>query len=180
MRRRLRRAWTLEPGPWNLAEEPPVKITALQEYGLRCLLQLARAGADPATETSLSARQIAEGEGVTLEHATQILGELRRAGFVVSTRGVHGGFRLARPARDITVGALFRVFDGPLAEDVCDVYTGTREVCAHAMACSVAPVWVELARRIYGFLDGVTVADIADGSFRGAPQVVPLTALHRR
>jgi Rrf2 family protein len=157
-----------------------MKISALEEYGLRCLLQLAREGAGPGGATSLSARQIAEREGLTLEYTTQILGELRRANLVTSLRGVHGGFRLARPAREITVGELFRAFDGPLAEDLCETYTGTRDICAHATGCSVAPVWAELARRIYGFLDGVSVADIAAGTFERTPQVVPLSALRRR
>jgi Rrf2 family iron-sulfur cluster assembly transcriptional regulator len=157
-----------------------MKISALEEYGLRCLLQLAREGAEPAGEASLSARQIAEREGLSIENAAQILAELRRAGLVTSMRGVHGGFRLARPAREINVGELFRAFDGPIAADICEVYTGTRDVCAHASGCSVAPVWAELARRIYGFLDGVTVADIAAGTFHRAPQVVPLAALRRR
>ncbi len=157
-----------------------MKISALEEYGLRCLLQLAREGAGPQGTTSLSARQIAEREGLTIEYTTQILGELRRANLVTSLRGVHGGFRLARPAREITVGELFRAFDGPLAEDLCETYTGTRDICAHATGCSVAPVWAELARRIYGFLDGVSVADIAAGTFERTPQVVPLSALRRR
>lgn len=157
-----------------------MKISALEEYGLRCLLQLAREGAGPDGTTSLSARQIAEREGLTLEYTTQILGELRRANLVTSLRGVHGGFRLARPAREITLGELFRAFDGPIAEDLCETYTGTRDICAHATGCSVAPVWAELARRIYGFLDGVTVADIAAGTFERTPQVVPLAALRRR
>lgn len=157
-----------------------MKISALEEYGLRCLLQLAREGAGPGGTTSLSARQIAEREGLTLEYTTQILGELRRANLVTSLRGVHGGFRLARPAAEITLGELFRAIDGPLADDLCETYTGTREICAHATGCSVAPVWAELARRIYGFLDGVSVADIAAGTFERTPQVVPLAALRRR
>jgi len=157
-----------------------MKISALEEYGLRCLLQLAREGAEAQGATSLSARQIAEREGLSLEYATQILAELRRAGFVTSMRGVHGGFRLARDPREITVGELFRSFGGTIAADVCEHYTGTRTVCTHASGCSVAPVWAELARRIYGFLDGVTVADIAGAALEAAPQVVPLTALRRR
>lgn len=162
-----------------------MKISALEEYGLRCLLQLARAGAVagamPGTEAgaSVSARHIAEREGLTLENTTQILAELRRAGLVTSARGVHGGFRLARPPREITVGQLFRAFNGPIADDICEQYTGTRDVCTHASACNVAPVWAELSRRVYGFLDGVTVADIAEGAFTPTPQLVPLAALRR-
>ena len=157
-----------------------MKISALEEYGLRCLVQLAREGAEPDGTTSLSARQIAEREGLTIEYAAQILAALRRALLVTSLRGVHGGFRLARPAREITVGELFRRLDGPFAEPVCEQYTGTLDVCAHAGGCRVAPVWQELARRIYGFLDGVTVADIAAGTFDRTPQLLPLATLRRR
>ena len=157
-----------------------MKISALEEYGLRCLLQLAREGAAPDAASSLSARQIAEREELSTEYVAQILAELRRASLVTSVRGVHGGFRLARPAETITVGELFRAFGGRLADDVCEQYTGKRDVCTHASGCDLAPVWTELTKRIYGFLDGVTVADIASGAFHRAPQVVPLTTLRRR
>ena len=157
-----------------------MKISALEEYGLRCLVQLARAGAVPGASSTLTARQIAEREGLTLEYASQILAELRRAGLVQSVRGAHGGFLLARPAREICVGHLFRALDGPLADNLCESYTGNRDVCAHSEGCSVRPVWSELQRRIYGFLDGVSLADIASGDVIGTPQVVPLAALRRR
>jgi Rrf2 family protein len=158
-----------------------VKISALEEYGLRCLVQLARAGATSDGGPTLSARQVSEREGLTIEYASQILAELRRVGLVSSTRGVRGGFRLARPAREITVGELFRALDGPLADNLCDSYTGNRDVCANSEGCTVRPVWSELQRRIYGFLDGVSVADVASGDVRStAAQVVPLAALRRR
>jgi Rrf2 family protein len=157
-----------------------MRISALEEYGLRCLVQLAREGAVPGGTASLSTRQIAEREGLTLEYTAQILAALRRGGLVTSLRGVRGGFRLSRHPHEITVGELFREFEGPLAGGVCEQYTGTRDVCAHATACSVAPVWAELTQRIYGFLDSVSLADIAAGSVPRTPQVVPLAALRRR
>src|SRR5688572_27506017 len=143
-------------------------------------MQLARAGAEPGGAITLSARHIAEREGLTLEYVSQILSELRRAGMVASVRGAHGGFRLARPAREINVGALFRALDGPLADNLCESYTGNRDVCAHSEGCTVRPVWSELQRRIYGFLDGVTLADIAGGTVPMTAQVLPLAALRRR
>ena len=51
---------------------------------------------------------------------------------------------------------------------------------ANAGDCRVAPIWEELSRRVYGFLDGVTLADIANGSLRSAPPVVPLDTLRKR
>jgi Rrf2 family transcriptional regulator, iron-sulfur cluster assembly transcription factor len=157
-----------------------MKISALEEYGLRCLVQLARAGAEPTGSVTLSTRQIAEMEGLTLEYTAQILATLRRAGLVSSVRGVHGGFRLAHPAAELNVGRLFRTLDGAIDEGICSSYTGNADTCTHAAACNVAPVWAELARRIYGFLDRVSLADIAAGDVATGPQIVPLTALRKR
>ncbi len=157
-----------------------MKISALEEYGLRCLVQLARAGAEPDGAVKLSTRQIAGFEGLTLEYTGQILATLRKAGLVSAVRGVHGGFRLAHESADLSVGQLFRTLDGTLDEGICDNFTGNAAECTHAAACNVAPIWTELARRIYGFLDDVSVADIANGSVATTPQVVPLTALKRR
>ncbi len=157
-----------------------MRISAQEEYGLRCLVQLARAGAEPEQGVTLSTRHIAEQEGLTLESAAQILGALRRAGFVKSVRGVRGGFRLARSADRLSVGDLIRAFDGQFAENVCENYTGTRETCINADGCGVAPVWAELSRRMYGFLDDVSIADIVSGSVERTDQVIPLKALTRR
>ena len=157
-----------------------MKISALEEYGLRCLVQLARAGAVPGGDARLSARQMAEREGLTVEYASQILAELRRVGLVASIRGVRGGFRLAATPASISVGALFRALDGPIADNLCESFTGNRDICAHSEGCAVRPVWSELQRRIYGFLDGVSVGDIAAGALEARSQVLPLATLRRR
>ena len=157
-----------------------MKVSALEEYGLRCLVQLARGGAEPQSGVTLATREIAEREGLGLEYTAQILTTMRKAGLVSSVRGVNGGFRLSRPAADISVGEMFRALDGQFADDLCDHFTGRLETCANAGDCNVAPVWNELSRRIYGFLDSVSLADIAEGNVKRAPQVVPLTALKRR
>ena len=178
-----------------------MKVSALEEYGLRCLVQLARgqlADAHAATETKsasgaetsadtesavvtmLSTREIAAREGLSVEYTAQILASMRKAGLVTSTRGVNGGFQLARPAAKISVGEMFRALDGEFADDLCDHFTGQLETCANAGDCNVAPVWTELSRRIYGFLDSVSLADIADGNVARAPQVIPLASLKRR
>ncbi len=156
-----------------------MKVSALEEYGLRCLVRLARGGAEPGRATTLSTRQIAEREGLGIEYAAQILSALRRAGLAASVRGVNGGFHLARPAAEISVGEMFRALDGPFADAICDSFTGRLETCANAGDCDLAPVWEELSRRVYGFLDGVTLADIAAGSVR-PPPVIPLDSLRKQ
>jgi len=157
-----------------------MKISAREEYGLRCLVQLAREHAEPGAGVTLSAREISEREGLSSEYAAQILSALRRAGLVDSLRGVNGGFRLTKPATEMTVGEMFHAFEGPFADSICDSYTGQLDTCANAGHCDVAPVWQELSTRIYGFLDSLSIADVAAGALRDEPQIVPLTSLKRR
>ena len=157
-----------------------MKISALEEYGLRCLMQLARAGAEPGAGITMATREIAELEGLGLEYAAQILTALRKSELVTSVRGVNGGYLLARPAAAITVGAMFRAFESPFADTVCESYTGQLDTCANEGSCQVAPIWQELSRRIYAFLDSMTLADVAAGNIGMPPQIVPLEALRRR
>ena len=137
-----------------------MKVSALEEYGLRCLVQLARGGAEPKSGVTLATRTIAEREGLGLEYTAQILTAMRKAGLVSSVRGVNGGYRLARPAADISVGEMFRALDGQFAEELCEQFTGQLDTCANAGDCNVAPVWNELSRRIYGFLDSVSLVGV--------------------
>ncbi len=73
--------------------------SAQQEYGLRCLLRVA----ERAEEAPVSVAAVAEAEGISPEYAARLMGPLRRAGLVTSTRGAAGGYRLGRPAGEISV-----------------------------------------------------------------------------
>jgi Rrf2 family protein len=136
-----------------------VKITALEEYGLRCLVQLARKeGVEP-----LSAREIAEAEGLSMEYVTQLLVRLRHAGLVKSVRGSRGGFLLTRAPSAMTMGDVTRALGEPLLERLCASYTGTRPTCIHEGAgCGILDFWSDIAARVHGVLDGYTLKDLAD------------------
>ncbi len=74
-----------------------MKISAQEEYGLRCLLQLATLG----VEESLTLNQIAEREGISPANAGKLMWLLNKAGFVQAIRGIKGGYSLARAASEI-------------------------------------------------------------------------------
>ena len=148
-----------------------MKITALEEYGLRCLVQLARRGAGP----PLSAREIAEAEGLTVEYVTQILVRLRHAGLARSVRGSRGGFLLTRPAADLTLGAVTRALGEPILDRLCASYTGTRSSCVHdGEGCGILGLWTDIADRIHAVLDGWTLQDLADRMERDARKATPV------
>ena len=91
-----------------------VEISAKTEYAVRAMLELADAS-DPDGQP-VSVDVLAQGQGLPRKFLEAILADLRRAELVVSTKGARGGYRLARAASEIPIGAVFRAVDGPLAE----------------------------------------------------------------
>ena len=84
-----------------------MKISAQEEYGLRCLVQLANLQGGE----SLTLPQIAEREGISTANAGKLMWLLNKAGFVQSTRGTKGGYFLSRPAADIRLSEIIKVLD---------------------------------------------------------------------
>ena len=133
-----------------------MRITAQEEYGLRCLLQLAR---QPEGE-SLTLKQIAEREGISAANAGKLLWLLGNAGIVRSVRGVKGGFVLARPAQEITVSDVISVLDNEVIEEHCKSYPGIQEVCVHNGDCGIRPVLNTLNEVVRQVLSGITLAQL--------------------
>lgn len=136
-----------------------MKISAIEEYGLRCLLQLAR---QTDAEQLMSAEDIARHEGLSTAYVEKILSQLRKAGLIKSVRGMYGGYKLARAPEDIRVGDLMRAVDGDFFTDICKHFSGQSESCVHMNGCSVRPVWMMVARHVYRILDNLSLADLLE------------------
>jgi len=137
-----------------------MQVSTKTEYGLRCLLLLARQG-----EKSSSISQIAAQEGVPKHYAQQILLTLRRAGIVKSIRGTEGGFALAQA--DVSVGAIVRALEGVPFDDTCGRFNRKKN-CGHMGDCSIRPVWQTVSRRLWETLDRITLKSlIADENVVG-------------
>jgi Rrf2 family protein len=139
-----------------------VKLTAQEEYGLRCLVQVARRAPDehaaPAT-----IRDIADAEGLSVDYVAKLLRILRRAGLVDSERGATGGYRLGRPADRIAVADILGVLDTPLYTHMfCDGHTGRLDSCAHSTSCSIRALWRAMGSALQHVLKKVTLADLLD------------------
>lgn len=132
-----------------------MKISTKTEYGLRCLLRIAREG----DGASLSISQISKDEHVPRQYAQQILLKLRRAGVVNSTRGTEGGFALARPAKQLTVAEVVRVLEGAPFQDTCDHFNKKSD-CGHLVDCSIRPMWQIIGRRLWQTLDCIPLAQL--------------------
>jgi Rrf2 family protein len=135
-----------------------MQLLAQEEYGVRCLIQVARhPGPEP-----LTIPEIAEREGISPEYAAKLMRALRQADFVISTRGAGGGYRLARPAAEITAWQVIQALGGSLfPAEFCDTHPGQRRDCVHTTGCSLRGLWSSVENAIRGVLEGVTVADLS-------------------
>jgi Rrf2 family transcriptional regulator, iron-sulfur cluster assembly transcription factor len=133
-----------------------MKISAQEEYGLRCLVQLATL---PEGD-SLTLPQIAEREGISTANAGKLMWLLNKAGFVQSTRGTKGGYFLARPAREIHLSEIIKVLDEDVLNAHCDSFTGVKEKCVHTGDCGIRPVIVGLHEIVENALSKITLAQL--------------------
>jgi Rrf2 family protein len=137
-----------------------MKITAQEEYGLRCLMHLARAGDGQA----LTIPEIAEAEKLSPPYVAKLLSVLRQTGLITSVRGRTGGYLLARPVSEIRLGEVMRALGEPLFEDptYCERHSSpdTAGACVHSDGCSLRVIWQTLEQWMRHFLDRVTLADL--------------------
>ncbi len=134
-----------------------MKISAQEEYGLRCLLRLAARG--PWGSATLA--ELSELEGLSLANAAKLMRLLRRHGFVTSTRGQAGGYTLARPAEAISVGEVLAALGGRLFEpSFCERHSGVERQCARMSDCSIRVVWRILQGAVDRVLDPLSLGDL--------------------
>ena len=106
----------------------------------------------------IKVKEIAARQGISEKYLEQIIAVLNKAGYVKSVRGAQGGYRIAKDPADYTVGMILRLTEGSLAPVAC-LECGAK-ACPRAASCPTLPVWSELDKRISGYLDSVTLADL--------------------
>jgi Rrf2 family protein len=132
-----------------------MRISAKADYAVRAVVELAAAKGDK----PVKAERVATAQQIPLNFLENILGELRHAGIVRSHRGAEGGFRLARPATEVTVADVIRAVEGPLAS----VRGGPPEDASYTGAASTLPqVWIAVRANLRRVMEQVTIADIAN------------------
>ncbi len=134
-----------------------MKISAPEEYGLRCLLRLSRAGADG----SLTISEIAESEGLSVANVRKLMMILREAGLVQSVRGRAGGYALSAAPSQITVGQVFESLAGRFFdESFCGKHSGEMTICVNSSACAVRSLWNVLDGLLWGVLNRTRLSDL--------------------
>lgn len=137
-----------------------MKITGGEEYGVRCLLQIAR---DPSGYLTIP--QIAKREALTTAYVAKLLRLLLKGGLVQSVRGKKGGYRLAKPSDQISMSVVLDALATPMvSKDFCNRFTGTACACVHEADCSIRSMWKDVDSVVRRSLAGTMLIDLSGGA----------------
>jgi len=134
-----------------------MKVTAQEEYGLRCMLQAAGTGPD----SPVTAAHIASHEGLSVPYVAKLLNHLKESGLVSSVRGRSGGYYIARPPEQISLSEILTALGGTLFEpDYCERFPGDEDACVHLGECSLRSLWGTLEGVVEQVLRRTSLADL--------------------
>ncbi len=153
-----------------------MKLTSQEEYGLRCLLRIARWN----DSTSLTIPILSSREGISRSYVAKLLRLLRRGGFIKSARGQVGGYALAVPANQIVVGEVLALLGGRLYDpEFCERHVGLESVCANSDDCSIRSLWRGVQVVVDHLLSRTTLEDLLCNEQEAASWVNDLVKLSR-
>jgi Rrf2 family cysteine metabolism transcriptional repressor len=150
-------------------------FTTKAEYGVRLLVELGR----QRDRRPVSLKAIAEAEGLPLAYLERIVALLKKSGFVESTRGAHGGYRLSREAEEIRMDEVVLALEGAVAPMSCFIDdTGDgRVLCSHVddrgHGCATKLLWTRVHGGVIKALANTTLAELVAFSERTAPVPSP-------
>lgn len=136
-----------------------MKLSTKGRYGLRAVLDIAVYGREEAVALSGTS----EREGISINYLEQLVPKLKKAGILNSIRGAQGGYVLAKPAEEISVGDVLRALEGSLSPVDCGELDG-EEGCSAAKSCVTKYVWKKISDSINETVDAITLAELVKES----------------
>jgi Rrf2 family transcriptional regulator, cysteine metabolism repressor len=144
-----------------------LRLSTRGRYGIHAMYDLAvtyESGPQPL-------KAIAERQSVPEAYLEQLMAPLRREGLIKSVRGAQGGYLLARPPSEITVGQVLRTLEGDLAITEC---LNEEDACDMADCCPTRKVWKKVRDGLNSIVDGITLQDMLEdpkaGNLKGCIQ----------
>lgn len=139
-----------------------MKLSTKGRYGLRALIDLAVYSENEA----VSIQSISQRQQISDSYLEQLMAKLKKAGLVVSIRGAGGGYRLAKPAAEISVGDILRALEGNLSAVICPGNDEGAGGCESADICVTRYVWQRINDSITHTVDTIMLEQLADESRR--------------
>lgn len=134
-----------------------MKISTKGRYALRMMVDIAEHQKDG----YVTLKDVAQRQDISKKYLEQIALHLSQAGMLRAVRGYQGGYMLARPAEEYTVTCILQTVEGSMAPVAC--LEQCPNTCPRAEFCKTLPVWEGLQKLIFGYLDGITLADVVAG-----------------
>lgn len=134
-----------------------MKLSTRGRYGLRALIDLALYSENE----TVSIQSIARRQNISDSYLEQLMRKLRSAGLIVSVRGAQGGYKLARPANEISVGDVLRALEGSLEAVTCG---GEDNSCQGADLCVTKFVWERINSSIRDTVDSIKLSQLVEES----------------
>jgi len=142
-----------------------MKLSKRGEYALRSMINLGIAA--KVGRRIVRVTELAKAEDIPLKFLEQVMQQLREAGYLESERGKHGGYRLATSASKISIGAIVRLIDGPLAPIGCVSQTAYEPCnCPDEAHCGLRMLMLDVRNAIAAILDRYTLADVVEVTTR--------------
>jgi Rrf2 family iron-sulfur cluster assembly transcriptional regulator len=138
-----------------------MQLSTKGRYAVMAMTDLAGQEAKETAPRAVSLAAIAARQQISRPYLEQLFARLRRGGLVRSVRGPGGGYRLARPASDLSIADVVRAVDEPLRATRCP--GGERGCMKDGARCITHELWEETGRRIQAYLAGVSLADVSAG-----------------
>jgi len=130
-----------------------MKLSTKSRYGTRLLLDLAHHDRNKFVQL----KEISKRQAISLKYLEQIVIPLKRARLLESSRGASGGYRLARPPEEISVGEIVALLEGGKTLTRCEIHPAS---CERSKSCSVRTLWKEATQALYDTLNGVSLLDL--------------------
>jgi Rrf2 family protein len=139
-----------------------MKITTQTRYGMRFLLEIALHESGPAPTAKITTQQIAQKQGISEKYLEAIAAKLKKGGLICSAKGVNGGYWLAKPMNEITLGDVMRLMETTYFDVHCGKHGEHSEDCPNQENCALAKFWVSLEGAISELVDSLSLEDIND------------------
>jgi len=137
-----------------------MKLSTTCRYGVRAVVDIAMYQKD----SSVSISSISKRQNISTKYLEYILNPLKKGGLLTSTRGLKGGYSLAKDASLITPGDVVRLLDPEFI--IVDCMTGDHgQKCKRISSCSTQGLWKKLKEALDSVLDSVTIQDLASQQF---------------
>ena len=154
-----------------------MNFSAKAEYGVRLMIELGRRQ----SEQAVPLKALSEAENLPLAYLEHVVADLKAAGLVESSRGAHGGYRLARPASAIDMSEVVQALEGPIAPMDCFGGEAARHVaCSHEVdrghGCATKLLWTRVQAGVLKTLSDTTLAELVEFQTRQlTPPAEPAT-----